>query len=417
MSAETKKKLLSPSRIRDVDRWAGIPLCFLLTCFRALMRRFKRERVRGRLDRILFIKMTELGATLIAYPAIKRAIELVGRDNVYFWVFEENRAILELMDVIPRRNILTVRTDRPLQFLLDVLKSIWTIRMKRIDATVDLEFFARAPAIFAYLCGARRRSGLHPFTNEGPYRGDLMTHRVEYNAYVHTSVMSHILVEALTADPDDLPLLKREPPGRENGVPQFVPTREDQGQVRALLGDVGIAINAPLVLLNPNASDLLPLRKWPTDRFEGLARMILESHPEVAVVFTGAPSEAAKAEELVRAIGSPRAVSLAGRTTMRQLLTLYAMARILVTNDSGPAHFSAMTPVHTITMFGPETPLLYSPLGGNGSVIWSGIACSPCVNVHNHRFSPCRNNVCMQKITVDEVYGKVREVLRQKAPV
>lgn len=411
MSAE--QKLLTPARIRDIDRWVGAPLCFALTCLRAVLKvlRGGRERVGGPLDRILFIKMTELGATLIAHPAIQRAIELVGRDNVYFWVFEENRAILELLDVIPRRNILTVRTDRPMRFLYDVLRSIWTLRGKRIDATVDLEFFARASAIFAYLCGARRRAGLHRFTSEGPYRGDLMTHRVAYNAYVHTSVMSQMLVEALTADPEDVPLPKAPPPPRPVSVPQFQPTDEDRAQVRAALGALGVAEDARLVLLNPNASDLLPLRKWAGDRFEALARRIVEHHPEVTVIFTGAPAEAVQTSALAERLGSPRAVSMAGRTSMRQLLTLYGLARVLVTNDSGPAHFSAMTTVHTVTLFGPETPLLYAPLGDKGTVLWAGLGCSPCVSVFNHRFSPCRNNVCMQAITVDAVYARVAEVL------
>ncbi len=44
---------------------------------------------------------------------------------------------------------------------------------------------------------------------------------------------------------------------------------------------------------------------------------------------------------------------------MRELLTLYTLASVLVTNDSGPAHFASPTPVHTIVLFGPEPPLLF----------------------------------------------------------
>jgi hypothetical protein len=31
--------------------------------------------------------------------------------------------------------------------------------------------------------------------------------------------------------------------------------------------------------------------------------------------------------------------------------------------------------------------------------------------VFNHRLSPCRNNVCMQSITVDEVFDAVRSAV------
>ena len=51
-------------------------------------------------------------------------------------------------------------------------------------------------------------------------------------------------------------------------------------------------------------------------------------------------------------------IPLAGKTTLRQVLVLYARSEILVTNDSGPAHFASMTPIHVVTLFGPETPAL-----------------------------------------------------------
>jgi hypothetical protein len=84
--------------------------------------------------------------------------------------------------------------------------------------------------------------------------------------------------------------------------------------------------------------------------------------------------------------------------------------------------------VHAIVLFGPETPRLFGPLahptaqsprgGGPGApattVIWKELACSPCVSVFNHRLSPCRNNVCMQSITVDEVFEAVRSAVEAR---
>jgi ADP-heptose:LPS heptosyltransferase len=102
---------------------------------------------------------------------------------------------------------------------------------------------------------------------------------------------------------------------------------------------------------------------------------------------------------------------MAGQTSMPELLTLYHAADVLVTNDSGPGHFSSLTPVHAIVLFGPETPRLFGPLSPTHTVIWKELACSPCVSVFNHRLSPCRNNVCMQAIGVDEVFDAVAAAL------
>jgi len=75
----------------------------------------------------------------------------------------------------------------------------------------------------------------------------------------------------------------------------------------------------------------------------------------------------------------------------------------MVTNDSGPAHFAAASGLPTIVLFGPETPNLYRPLG-NSIAIYAGLACSPCVNVSNHRKSACGDNICMSAISVDQVF-------------
>ena len=166
----------------------------------------------------------------------------------------------------------------------------------------------------------------------------------------------------------------------------------------------------PIVILNPNASDLLPLRKWPTDGSRRWPSACSRRYPNAQVVLTGAPSERAAADALCRDLASPRVVSVAGQTSLRELLTLYSLADVLVTNDSGPGHFASLTPVHAIVLFGPETPRLFGPLS-SATVIWKELACSPCVSVFNHRLSPCRNNVCMQAIQVDEVFDAVQAAL------
>jgi ADP-heptose:LPS heptosyltransferase len=389
--------------IRFLDYWLGVPACALLT----LVRRVIPER-RAQPRKILFLKFIEQGATVLAQDAIRRATAAVGRDNLFFCVFESNRAILDLLDTVPSQNIISIRDHGLAVFALDFLRAIWTVRGRGIDAVIDMEFFSRASAIFTFLTGAPTRVGLHRFTGELPYRGDLMTHRVQYLPHLHIAVLYSVLVEAAFHDPGELPMLKVPLPaiGITAAVPpQFVPTAAELQGMRERLNAPQAS---PIVVLNPNASDLLPLRKWQTSRFVALAKRIHASYPDALIVITGAGSERAAAEAVCREIDAPRTISVAGQTTLRELLTLYTIADVLVTNDSGPGHFASLTPVHAIVMFGPETPRLFGPLARSTTVIWKELACSPCVSVFNHRLSPCRNNVCMQSITVDEVFDAVR---------
>lgn len=399
--------------IRFLDYWLGIPACGFLT---ALRRLGGRSPGAGPPRKILFLKFIEQGATVLAQDAIRLAVREVGRDNVFFCVFESNRAIIDVLETVPARNILSIRDRALAPFLADFLRAAWYVRSHRIDSVIDMEFFSRASAIFAFLSGAANRVGLHRFTGELPYRGDLMTHRVQFLPHLHISVQYSILVAALFRAHDDEPLLKvplddiRADAAGE--PPRFVPRPAELERMRTRVGG---ATARPIVILNPNASDLLPLRKWPTERFQALAERVLAAYPNALVVLTGAPSERAGAEALARGLGSPRVVSVAGETSLPELLTLYSLADVLVTNDSGPGHFASLTPVHAVVLFGPETPRLFGPLSSS-TVIWKELACSPCVSVFNHRLSPCTNNVCMQAITVDEVFGAVQAAVSGGKP-
>ena len=145
------------------------------------------------------------------------------------------------------------------------------------------------------------------------------------------------------------------------------------------------------------------------ERFAELIGRILAAHADVLVLITGAPEERARAEELAQ-INGARSVSFAGHSALADLPALYAHASLMVSNDSGPAHFSAATGLPTIVLFGPETPKLYQPLGMSRA-IYAGLACSPCVTAHNHRKTACTDNVCMRAISVDQVYAAVAELL------
>jgi ADP-heptose:LPS heptosyltransferase len=105
-----------------------------------------------------------------------------------------------------------------------------------------------------------------------------------------------------------------------------------------------------------------------------------------------------------RSVGSPRCVSLAGRTNLPQLLALYWRARLLVTNDSGPAHVATLTPFDVVTLFGPETPALFAARTPRNRVLWAGLACSPSVSALDNRLSTCRDDICMKALTVDQVF-------------
>jgi ADP-heptose:LPS heptosyltransferase len=166
------------------------------------------------------------------------------------------------------------------------------------------------------------------------------------------------------------------------------------------------------VVINPNGSELMPLRRWPAENYIALARRLIE-HPSVQIVITGSTSEGKDAGMICDALGSSRCINLAGETAFRELIDLYNIAHLLVSNDSGPPNLASLTDIKTLVFFGPETPACYKPLGENVEALYADFLCSPCVSAYNHRRSACRDNRCLKAITVDEVVKKIESLLPQ----
>lgn len=399
--------------MRILDRWVGIPVSFILTLFRKAGDLFPGS-INDEPRRIVIIKLVEQGATVIAAPAIQRAVSLVGRENVFFAVFTQNRPILDLLDLIPSENVVAIRGGGVLDVGIDTLRAIARLRREGVDTAVDFEFFSRFSAALTYLSGARTRVGFHSFAGEAGYRGDLMTHRVAYNIRLHASQTYLMLIDAAAARPDQLPTLDFIPPENLQG-PEFNPDPSDVSSVCTMLKHrFAGTVPARLVLLNANAGDLLPIRRWADDRYAELARRLLDYDSNLYIALTGANEEQAGAEALAREISSDRCVSVAGCTTLSELFSLYGLSEVMVTNDSGPAHYASTTSIDVVTLFGPESPEFFGARSPRSHLMWAGLACSPCVNAFNQRVTTCKNNLCMQTISVDAVFEKVKSVLEKR---
>ena len=73
-----------------------------------------------------------------------------------------------------------------------------------------------------------------------------------------------------------------------------------------MLGGQGVPESAKLIVLNANAGDMLPLRRWDISNYRALATRLLEELPDTWIVFTGSPEEAPRISDLAQSVGSPR---------------------------------------------------------------------------------------------------------------
>jgi ADP-heptose:LPS heptosyltransferase len=401
---------MNVDRIRMIDHRVGVPLCFLATF---LVRLFMPSAPAGTHPKnVLFIELSEMGSTILADPAMKKAKALWNAE-LFFVIFADNRGSLDFLKTIPDGNIFTLRVDSLWHLGLDTLKFLLWCRRRKIDTAIDLELFSRFTALLTGMSGARLRAGYHRFHNEGLYRGEMLTHRVAYNPHIHIAKNFIALINALAAPKAENPYSKSFIGDEEIRI---APVKIPAATRKAMADKIGKLVpdyqsgGRRIVLFNPNASEMLPQRRWPAAHFAELARQVLARWSDVVILITGAPSERIEAQALCQTVNDPRMVNFAGESRLDQLPALYSLASLMITNDSGPGHFASVTAMPVLSLFGPETPELYGPLGP-GRALTAGLACSPCVSAANHRKTACHDPVCMSAIQPARVTEAAAEFL------
>jgi heptosyltransferase II len=104
---------------------------------------------------------------------------------------------------------------------------------------------------------------------------------------------------------------------------------------------------------------------------------------------------------------------MAGKTDLRQLISMISECDLLVTNDSGPMHigYAVRTPV--VAIFGSTSPEHTGPAGRQDVVIRKPVDCAPCFR------RECRKKSldCMDMIFPDEVFHAMSQRVNLKRAV
>jgi ADP-heptose:LPS heptosyltransferase len=410
---------ISVNTMRAIDHWVGVPLCAVASPIVGLIDGIKNILSRGpdAPRKLLFIELSEMGSAILVDPAMRNA-QARGAE-LFFLIFKSNRASLTLLNTVKPENIFTIDSSSLGGLIKDTLKFLLLARKHRIDTVVDLELFSRFTALLTGLCGARRRVGYHIFHGEGLWRGFMLTRKVHYNPHIHITKNFLSLIHAAFAKEIEVPFSKIHIADSEVRLEQAVIDPAVLNKVRERIEKLsetfGIQFKQGeqrLILVNPNASDLLPQRRWAQQRFSELIQGLNQLYPNDLILITGSPAEFEYVEKVRSVANVKNALNFAGQVSFAELPPLYTLSDVMVTNDSGPGHFSAVTPLRTVVLFGPETPALYGSVGKSISIT-ANLACSPCVSAANHRKTPCHNNVCMQAITVPQVLEKMVHQLNE----
>jgi len=346
--------------MRKIDQWVGVPICFILSPFSWLIDLFRSARTtKPDISRTLFIELSEMGSAIIADPAMRK-LKQQGNAELFFVIFKKNYKSLEILKTIPEENVFKMDADNLFALAKDIFRFMAWCRKKKITTTIDLELFSRFSALISLFSGAKSRVGYTNLHDEGLYRGNLVNKTVRYNPHVHIAVNFVSLVNkalglfdnayaTVPVHPHELQLTKADVGESsintvKNKIEQLYPEWN----------------NEAVVLLNVNASDLLPQRRWPQENFAVVGKNLLNRFQNIIIVMTGAPAEKEYVQKVTDMIGHKRCVNSSGFFSFDELVPLYSVSKMMLTNDSGPAHFASVTPLKVFVLFGPETPPVFA---------------------------------------------------------
>lgn len=398
--------------MRTIDRWVGVPICFVLSIINLFVNLFSRQN-NAQPKRILLIKLSEMGAIITSYPLMKELKRNYPEAEIHFLTFSENKNILKHLNFVDLNNVLSINNKTFLKFAIDTIMVSAQILKNNYDVVIDLEFFSRFTSILTFQTLRAKKIGFYKYKFEGLYRGNIYTHNIQYNQQLHVSQNYLNMISSIKDDNQNTPESSYQTENLYDiEMPQFYPDTKMIEKCNGLLEEIHSNLNSSLIIVN-SGNNLIPLREWPIENFVRLINLITANFPEKIFVFLGTESCKTKSDTIINYLKSVKCINLCGKTSIEDLLTFLSHGEMLISNDSGIAHIASLTKIKQHIFFGPETPHVFKPLTKYINLYYKKLACSPCFSAFNHRNTNCKNNRCLQAINPQEVFDLILNELKE----
>ncbi len=201
------------------------------------------------------------------------------------------------------------------------------------------------------------------FARDG--RGWMLTHRATPDRELMNRHQVHywlgILKATLGVDGDPGQIAPEVDPGHLARMREWLAARRD--------------LSPGLVAVAPAAA-YGPAKEWPQTYYAELLAALSERG--VQSVLVGGAGERAKCEAIAAA-GGGGAVIAAGQTDAGELTALLSLCDGFAGNDSGASHVASALGIPTVAIFGSTSPQRTGPLGPKTTILYRGLACSPCL--------------------------------------
>ena len=266
------------------------------------------------------------------------------------------------------------------------------LRPKKFDLALVLPNSPRA-ALEVFLAGITQRLGY-----ARPWRNFFLTQAIAPRAgavKMHKRSVGEI--QELTAENSKFKIQNSKIPARAHQIFEYLnltaalganpeplaprllvtPEEMEAAQKKFGLGEV----SKPIFGLNAGA-EYGPAKRWPVEKFIAAAKEI-QSRTHCVWILFGGKADAALTARIESEIQNSKfkIQNLCGQTSLRELMALLKLCRVVLTNDTGPMHVATALGTRVVVPFGSTSPELTGPgLPGDlkNQLLKSAAPCAPC---------------------------------------
>lgn len=326
--------------------------------------------------RILIIKPSSLGDIVHSLPVLDVLYKCFPGTEIHWLVAKGFENILEGHPML--KKLWVIHKDEwkkmtNVQGTFSELRRLFKeLKAERFDLVIDLQGLFRS-GLITKATGAHVRVG---FKDAREGSTVFYTHKAEGGRDIHAVDRYLKLAAFLGCGTDEVKFTF--PPGNKSLL-----------QKLPVYGDYAV--------MAPGARG--PAKRWPPRRFGRVASLL-----PMKTLVIGGKGDRMLADEVVKA-SRGNAISIAGKTDLKELLEVIRGARFMVCNDTGPMHIAAALEVPVFALFGPTNPVRTGPYGKGHTVIRRDISCSPCYR------KICNNAKCLDMIKAEEVAALIADFL------
>jgi heptosyltransferase II len=344
-----------------------------------------------KINNILAISTTGIGNLVLYTPVLKALRRDFPESNITLLVGTRTAADLLVGSKVIDEIMVYHKDKRHPRYLWGFLKSIRKCRFDLVVTSfLDQSFKI---ALLSKLSGAAYRAGF-----DHALYGRLYSHRVAVSEPKHEIEYNLDLLRSLGIK------IRR----AQEKQPFVYTTAMDEELANDFFLKSHFSRKDILVGVHPGSGLVSgTAKRWPKEKYAKLCDQLMDI-PRVKVIIFGGPEERYAAEEMARFMRKQPVIA-AGEMSIKTTSCLIKRCQLFIANDSGLMHIATAVKTPVIAIFGPTLWWKNYPWGKNNLVIRKNLSCAPC---YNYAPIKCDDIICLNKITVEEVLEKARQVLR-----